>query len=287
MHCKGCGCQASVTAGTVFHGTRSPLRLWFQAMWWVTAQKNGASALGLQRILGLGSYETAWTWLHKLRRAMVRPGRDLLSGEVEVMRLSSEGSRKGVPIASTVTCPLHARRRPPRLGLPPARRPPGAKRMRPHARVPRPRDARRPPRGRRVVVRSHLEGDHRPGVPEDRIATVVLPLWTSCARCWCAIVRPRRIVRVPESVLARTSVGKSCAASMESQQFRCSGRGLCRSSVHRRPLPGDEAAPALAAGLRIRLSTIRARRCRQRRLLQRRRTGGRRVPADDARPERA
>jgi transposase-like protein len=53
-------------------------------MWWVTAQKNGASALGLQRVLGLKSYETAWTWLHKLRRAMVRPGRDLLRGKVEV-----------------------------------------------------------------------------------------------------------------------------------------------------------------------------------------------------------
>ncbi len=53
-------------------------------MWWLTSQKNGASALGLQRVLGLGSYKTAWTWLHKLRRAMVRPGRDRLSGRVEV-----------------------------------------------------------------------------------------------------------------------------------------------------------------------------------------------------------
>jgi transposase-like protein len=53
-------------------------------MWFVTSQKNGVSALGLQRVLGLGSYETAWTWLHKLRRAMVRPGRDRLSGIVEV-----------------------------------------------------------------------------------------------------------------------------------------------------------------------------------------------------------
>jgi transposase-like protein len=53
-------------------------------MWWVTGQKNGASAIGLQRILGLGSYQTAWSWLHKLRRAMVRPGRDRLNGKVEV-----------------------------------------------------------------------------------------------------------------------------------------------------------------------------------------------------------
>jgi len=73
-----------VTAGTIFQDTRKPLSLWFRAVWWVTTQKNGASALGLQRVLGLGSYQTAWGWLHKLRRAMVRPGRDRLSGQVEV-----------------------------------------------------------------------------------------------------------------------------------------------------------------------------------------------------------
>ena len=73
-----------MTAGTVFQDTRKPLRLWFHAMWWVTSQKTGASALGLQRSMGLGSYETAWGWLHKLRRAMVGPGRDRLSGRVEV-----------------------------------------------------------------------------------------------------------------------------------------------------------------------------------------------------------
>src|SRR5712691_1913734 len=82
--CAACGAQTSVTAGTVFQDTRKPLRLWLHAMWWVTSQKTGASALGLQRVLGLGSYETAWTWLHKLRRAMVRPGRDRLTGTVEV-----------------------------------------------------------------------------------------------------------------------------------------------------------------------------------------------------------
>ena len=82
--CGVCGYQASLTAGTIFEGTRKPLTLWFRAIWWVTSQKTGASALGLQRILGLGSYETAWSWLHKLRRAMVRPGRERLSGAVEV-----------------------------------------------------------------------------------------------------------------------------------------------------------------------------------------------------------
>ena len=82
--CRDCGHQASVTAGTIFQGTHMPLVPWFRAIWWVVSQKNGASALGLQRVLGLGSYRTAWTWLHKLRRAMVRPGRDRLSEMVEV-----------------------------------------------------------------------------------------------------------------------------------------------------------------------------------------------------------
>jgi transposase-like protein len=71
-------------AGTIFQDTHKPLRTWFRAMWHVTSSKSGASALGLQRALGLGSYQTAWSWLHKLRRAMVRPGRDRLTGPVEV-----------------------------------------------------------------------------------------------------------------------------------------------------------------------------------------------------------
>ena len=82
--CHNCGYQTSVIAGTIFQDTHKPLTLWFRAIWYVTSQKNGTSALNLQRILGLGSYETAWTWLHKLRRAMVRQGRDKLNGAVEV-----------------------------------------------------------------------------------------------------------------------------------------------------------------------------------------------------------
>ena len=82
--CAACAHQTSVTAGTIFQDTRTPLVTWFRAMWWVTNQKTGVSALGLQRTLGLRSYKTAWTWLHKLRRAMVRPGRDCLTGWVEV-----------------------------------------------------------------------------------------------------------------------------------------------------------------------------------------------------------
>jgi transposase-like protein len=100
--CAACGAQTSVTAGTVFQDTRKPLRMWLHAMWWVTSQKTGASALGLQRVLGLGSYETAWGWLHKLRRAMVRPGRDRLSGRVEVDE-GFVGGRGGAQGRSTAT----------------------------------------------------------------------------------------------------------------------------------------------------------------------------------------
>lgn len=93
--CRKCGRQTSLTAGTVFEGTRKPLSLWFRAMWHVVGQKNGVSALGLQRVLGLKRYETTWLWLHKLRRAMVRPGRDRLVGAVEVDETYIGGQRKG------------------------------------------------------------------------------------------------------------------------------------------------------------------------------------------------
>ncbi len=101
--CAACRHQATVTAGTIFQDSRLSLRLWCRALWHVTSQKNGASALGLQRVLGLGSYQTAWTVLHKLRRAMVRPGRDKLSGRVEVDETQVGGvmlGRKGRGIPS-------------------------------------------------------------------------------------------------------------------------------------------------------------------------------------------
>ena len=82
--CSDCNRQESVLSGTIFQDTKKPLMLWFWALWYVTSQKSGTSALGLQRVLGIGSYKTAWTWLHKLRRAMVCPGRDRLSGRIEV-----------------------------------------------------------------------------------------------------------------------------------------------------------------------------------------------------------
>ena len=81
-------------------GTRSALVSWFAAIWYVVNHKQGVSALALQRVLGLGSHETAWTWQHKLRRAMVLPGRELLAGAVEIdetyegARHTSVGGRK-------------------------------------------------------------------------------------------------------------------------------------------------------------------------------------------------
>lgn len=95
FHCSACGAETSATAGTIFQDTRRPLRLWFQVMWWVVGQKNGASAASLNHALGIGSYKTAWTWLHKLRRAMVRPGRERLSGEVEVDETFVGGVEEG------------------------------------------------------------------------------------------------------------------------------------------------------------------------------------------------
>lgn len=94
-HCKKCQHQSSITAGTIFQDTRKPLQLWFRAIWYITNQKHGVSALGLQRILGLGSYRTAWIWLHKLRYAMVRPGRDRLAGVVEVDETYIGGEKPG------------------------------------------------------------------------------------------------------------------------------------------------------------------------------------------------
>jgi len=93
--CRECRYRGSVIFNTLFQDTHKPLRLWFEAMWYVVNQKNGVSALGLQKALGLGSYQTAWEWLHKLRRAMVRQGRDRLSGLVEMDETFIGGERSG------------------------------------------------------------------------------------------------------------------------------------------------------------------------------------------------
>ena len=93
--CGDCRHQASVTAGTIFQDSHLPLTVWFRAMWYATSQKNGTSAMAMQRLLGLGSYKTAWALLHKLRRAMVRPGRDQLTGQVEVDETFVGGEESG------------------------------------------------------------------------------------------------------------------------------------------------------------------------------------------------
>jgi transposase-like protein len=95
FHCVNCGAQSSVNSGTILHGIRKPLPMWFRAMWHITNQKYGANALGMKRLLGLGSYNTAWQWLHKLRRAMVRPDRDKLCGMIEVDETYVGGEKPG------------------------------------------------------------------------------------------------------------------------------------------------------------------------------------------------
>lgn len=95
LHCVKCDYQASITAGTIFQGTRKPLLLWFHIIWWVVAQKTGASAYNLKDFMGFGSYETAWAWLHKLRRAMIRPNRNKLTGTIEVDETYIGGKETG------------------------------------------------------------------------------------------------------------------------------------------------------------------------------------------------
>lgn len=93
--CSHCDFQVSVTAGTIFQDSRIPLRVWFRAIWHIVSQKQGISAIGLKRILGLKRYETTWIMLHKLRIAMVRPGRDRLRGTVQVDEIYIGGKRTG------------------------------------------------------------------------------------------------------------------------------------------------------------------------------------------------
>ena len=77
------------------HGTRSPLSAWFKAMWWFTTRKSGVNAVNLKELLGLGSYNTAWTWLQKLRRCTIRHEREKLSGRVEVDEFVIGGHKSG------------------------------------------------------------------------------------------------------------------------------------------------------------------------------------------------
>jgi transposase-like protein len=96
FECGGCGRRTSVTAGTIFDRTRTPLSVWFAACWLFATQKDGVSAQSLQRALDIGSYQTAWAMLHRLRSVLVRPGRDLLTGAVEVDETFIGGEEPGL-----------------------------------------------------------------------------------------------------------------------------------------------------------------------------------------------
>lgn len=96
FRCAGCDGRTSVTAGTIFDRTRTPLTVWFNACWLFATQKDGVSALSLQRALEIGSYQTAWAMLHRLRSVLVRPGRELLSGTVEVDETFIGGEEPGL-----------------------------------------------------------------------------------------------------------------------------------------------------------------------------------------------
>src|SRR5680860_551682 len=93
--CGGCKRRVSVTAGTIFHGTRTPLTVWFEAAWLMMTSKSGTSALNLHRVLGLGSYQTSWAMLHRYRDVMVVPARDKLSGAVEMDETFIGGVKPG------------------------------------------------------------------------------------------------------------------------------------------------------------------------------------------------
>lgn len=93
--CGACRRHVSVTSGTIFHRTRAPLTVWFTVAWHMTASKSGVAALTMHRVLGFGSYQTAWAMLHRYRTAMVRPGRDRLSGVVEVDETYFGGAKPG------------------------------------------------------------------------------------------------------------------------------------------------------------------------------------------------
>lgn len=93
--CCRCEYQQSITAGTIFHGTRKPLTIWFKALWWFSTRKSGINAVCLQGLLGLGSYDTAWRWLQKLRTCTVFPDREKLSGSIEADEFYLGGEQGG------------------------------------------------------------------------------------------------------------------------------------------------------------------------------------------------
>ncbi len=95
--CGGCDRKVSATSGTIFDKTRTPLTVWFAAAWLMVNSKTGISATQLRREMEIGSIQTAWAMLHRYRSVMVRPGRDRLTGDVEVDESFLGGPEPGVP----------------------------------------------------------------------------------------------------------------------------------------------------------------------------------------------
>lgn len=100
---RACGHQTSLTSGTVLEGTRKPFKVWFRAVFEGSSRRAGISARELQRILGFGFYETAWTWLHTIRGSLVRTGRERLDDNVEVGEAFVGGKRLGKSMVLVAT----------------------------------------------------------------------------------------------------------------------------------------------------------------------------------------
>ena len=96
LKCGRCRAQTAVTAGTLFDRRRTPLTVWFAVCWQFATAKDGVSALSLQRTLQIGSYQTAWAMLHRLRSVLIRPGRELLAGTVQVDETYIGGEEAGL-----------------------------------------------------------------------------------------------------------------------------------------------------------------------------------------------
>jgi transposase-like protein len=94
FECADCGHQTSLTSGTLLEKPHKPLKMWFRAIFEISTRRTGISAKDLQRIMGFGSYKTAWSWLHKLRAAMVRPDREPLGpfAQVDETLVGGKGS---------------------------------------------------------------------------------------------------------------------------------------------------------------------------------------------------
>ena len=103
FECAACGHQTSLTSGTLLEKTRKPFKVWFRAIFEISSRRNGISGKDLQRIMGFKSYKTAWTWLHKIRAALVTPNRAPLHKDVEIDEAFVGGKRAGKSMVLVAT----------------------------------------------------------------------------------------------------------------------------------------------------------------------------------------